>query len=87
MTDFLHTTAFANAGQTVEVTLDQQANVMLLDPTNFSCYRSGMSFHYHGGLATYSPFRIRVPYTGHWNLVIDLGGGRGTIRYSVRMLN
>ncbi len=87
MGDFLHTQAFLNAGQVVEVTLDTQANVMILDQSNFSFYQNGMAYHYHGGLATRSPIRIPVPHTGNWNVVIDLGGESGFIRHSIRFLN
>lgn len=87
MGDFLHTQAFLNAGQVVEVTLDTQANVMILDQSNFSCYQHGMAFRYYGGLATRSPIRIPVPHTGNWNVVIDLGGGSGSVRHSIRILN
>lgn len=70
----------------VEVTLDKQANVRLLDPTNYSQYRKGAQHRYHGGLAKKSPVRIPVPHAGHWHLVIDLGGYGGTIRASVQLL-
>ena len=71
----------------VEVTLDNQANVRLLDAVNFAKYKRGEQHRYHHGeLAKVSPLRIRAPYAGHWYLVIDLGGYAGTVRASVRTI-
>jgi hypothetical protein len=70
----------------VEVTLDRQANVRLLDETNFSNYKRGGRHTYYGGLAKQSPVRLAAPHSGHWHLVIDLGGYSGTVRASVRTL-
>lgn len=50
------------------------ANVILLDPLNFDCYRFGRPFLYTGGLYTRTPVRLRIPRDGHWYLVIDCGG-------------
>ena len=70
----------------VEVTLDRQANVRLLDDTNFSLYRQGKKHRYYGGLAKESPVQIPAPHTGHWHLVVDLGGYGGTVQASARVL-
>lgn len=65
----------------IGVEIDKQANVMLLDPINFSNYRSGHKFRYqdHGGYYRESPVFLHPPHTGHWHVVIDLAGGSGTI--------
>lgn len=73
-------------GEIVEVTLSAQANVKLLDQSNFQSYRSGRRHHYYGGRATKSPTRIQVPRSGHWHVAIDLGGYSGRIRTSARVL-
>lgn len=85
--NYLHQEYNLLSGQVVQVSLDQQANVLLMSDMDYYQYRSGASFHYHGGLAKRSPINISVPHTGHWHLVIDLGGGSGTIRTGVRILN
>ncbi len=72
---------------TVEVTLDHPANVQLLDPNNFLAYENRRAYRYQGGHVTVSPFRIRPPHQGRWHLVIDLGGGPGAVRASVRTLS
>lgn len=73
-------------GETVEVTLDSAANVLLLDSSNFSSYRHGRRYNYYGGYVTRSPYRVPVPRAGHWHVVIDLGGNSGRVRSGVRVL-
>lgn len=84
--NFLHYEFDLSADDIVEVTLDKQANVRLLDSTNFSLYQSGKQHRYHGGLAKTSPVRISAPHAGHWHVVIDLGGYAGTVGASARVL-
>lgn len=84
--NFLHYDVTANSGDIIEVTLDKQANVLLLDSVNFSKYKRGEKHSYYGGHATTSPFRIQVPNPGAWHVVIDLGGYPGTVRASVRTI-
>ena len=84
--NFLHYDLDLDSGDVVEVILDKQANVQLMDDTNFSNYKRGERFRYHGGLAKQSPFRLAAPHAGHWNLVIDLGGYPGSVRASVETL-
>lgn len=70
-------------GATVVVTLGSQANVLLMDSSNYRSYAAGRRHRYFGGLAKRSPARIAVPSNGHWYVAIDLGGGSGKIRSSV----
>lgn len=70
----------------VVVTLDKQANVRLLDDLNYSKYSSGEKHQYFGGLANKSPVHIRPPHSGHWHLVVDLGGYPGTVKAAVKTL-
>jgi hypothetical protein len=65
------------------VTLDSQANVRLMDDTNFFRFKRGDSHRYHGGLATRSPVILSAPCSGFWNVVVDLGGYSGSVRASV----
>ncbi len=66
----------------VEIEVDTAANVFLVDSSNFSAYRNGRQYRYYGGQARRSPVRLAVPRTGHWYLVLDLGGYPGSIRHS-----
>ena len=84
--EFLHTDFWGGANDVVLVSLDGQANVMILDDSNFSAYRHGHSFNYHGGWATQSPVRLSPPRHGHWHVVVDLGGYSGSVRAGVRII-
>jgi len=86
MTDYLHTDFHLNEGDIVRVTIDHQANVMLLDDLGYSNYQAGRQFRYHGGHYKVSPIDIVVPSAGHWHVVIDLGGYSGTIRHSISVI-
>lgn len=82
-TNYLHSDFNLEVGDTVVVTLDGQANVLLMDWSNYEAYRNGRSYRYHGGLAEKTPVRIEAPANGHWYLVVDLGGFAGTVRAGV----
>ena len=84
--DFLHTEFWGGADDLVLVTLDGQANVMVLDDSNFSAYRHGQTFRYYGGWATRSPVRLSPPHQAHWHVVVDLGGRAGSIRAGIRII-
>jgi hypothetical protein len=73
-------------GATVQVTLANRANVRLMTSSEYSKFKRGQRHQYYGGQATKSPINLTVPRTGHWVLVLDLGGLRGRIRYSVRVI-
>lgn len=84
--NYLHWEFDAGPKNIIEVTLDKQANVLLLDILNYQKYRNGQQYRYYGGLATVSPAKITPPHFGHWYLVVDLGGYPGTVRASARVL-
>ncbi len=86
MPGHLHADFQLNDGDIVHVTIDHQANVMLLDDSNYRNYQSGGQFRYHGGHYKVSPINIAAPSTGHWHVVIDLGGHSGTIRHSINII-
>lgn len=83
MADFLHTREFIRSDQSACITIDIAANVMLLTDVNFSRYKRGESYDYYGGYYKRSPIYIRPPRSDNYNLVIDLGGGSGSIRHSI----
>ncbi|HWE35252.1 MAG TPA: DUF1883 domain-containing protein [Isosphaeraceae bacterium] len=82
----LHQEFDAGPEDVIEVTLDNSANVQLLDEANYQNYVNGRAFRYHGGFAEMTPFRLRPPRQGHWHLVIDLGGGPGQVRAFTKIL-
>jgi hypothetical protein len=71
----------------IEISLSSQANVRLLDSSNFQSYRAGRRYRCFGGLAKVSPVRLRPPHGGHWYVVIDLGGHSGSIRHAARLIS
>jgi hypothetical protein len=72
-------------GSTVVVQLSSQANVLLMDASNYRAYTSGRGgqVRYYGGLQQRSPARLPVPNDGHWYVAIDLGGYAGQIRSGI----
>jgi hypothetical protein len=82
--DYLHQELHLEPDDLVDVTLDHAANVMLLDPANYDAYKNNRPFRYQaGGYAQTSPVRLMAPQPGPWHLVIDLGGGPGSVRASM----
>jgi hypothetical protein len=84
---FLHTEFTGGSECLALVTLDGQANVMLLSDSDFHAYQCGHSFNYRGGWATRSPIRLVPPHHGRWHVVVDLGGYEGRLRAGVRVIN
>jgi len=76
-----------SGSEVVELTLSgNAANVFLVDSSNFSSYKAGRRYKYFGGHAKRSPVRLKIPHSGHWYLVIDLGGYGGSVRHSMQIL-
>lgn len=83
---YLHKREHLDSGDIVVVNCSHQCNVQLMDDTNYSNYKSGRGFKYYGGFYKMLPARISAPYTGNWNIVIDLGGGSANFRYSINII-
>jgi hypothetical protein len=66
---YLHWEVNAGPNTVVRVELSKQANVMLLDDSNYSSYRHGGQYRYFGGHATHSPVMIPAPHSGRWHVV------------------
>lgn len=84
--EYLYTQLSLDGGDIAEITLDTQANVLLLDAFNYTQYQRQGSFTYNGGWQNQSPVRLRASHSGIWYVVIDLAGGSGVIRHSVRVV-
>ena len=76
----------AGPSDIIQVRLDKQANVRLLDYSNFQKYLNGQQHSYYGGHAKNSPVNLRPPHQGHWYVIVDLGGYPGTIRASAEKI-
>ncbi len=80
---FLHWEVDAGPDNMIQVELSRQANVLLLDDQNFNAYRGGRRYRYFGGHARQTPATLVPPRSGHWHLVVDLGGYGGHVEASV----
>lgn len=77
-----------SAGEVVEVALSgNAANVLLLDSSNLNKFKQGRQYHYFGGQQNRSVGHLQVPSSGHWHIVVHLGGYAGRVRSSVRKLH
>jgi Domain of unknown function (DUF1883)/TIR domain len=65
------------------VSLDKQANVRLMTMPNYRSFKAGRRAQTYGGLAKKSPARLPIPRSGHWVVVVDLGGLAGRVRAGV----
>lgn len=83
--NYLHYELNLGNKDVVIVQLDKQANVRLLDDTNYLKYSNGSEYQFYGGRAVKSPVHLNAPHSGFWHLVIDLGGYAGTINASVNI--
>ena len=59
----------------VEVTISQAANIYLVNAQGYQNYLNGNEFQSYGGFAASSPYRIRIPSSNHWYVIIDNGDG------------
>jgi Domain of unknown function (DUF1883) len=84
--NFVHVEFLGGPEDLAVVTLDAQANVMLLDDAAFAAYRTGGPYDYHGGWSTWAPVQLAPPRDGTWHVVVDLGGGGGTVQAAVRIV-
>lgn len=84
---FIHTDlGQRKRGEIVEITLTSGANVRLMNSSNLSSYKNGRRHNYIGGLVKRSPLRLEIPSSGHWHIVVDMQGLRGSTKASVRVL-
>jgi hypothetical protein len=83
-----HDLGHCAAGSVVEVTPAQTSNVWLVDAQNFELYRRGRRCRAVGGtVAVDSTVQLQVLTDDRWMVVVDLGGGRGRIRASVKKVD
>jgi len=85
-TDHLHYKFRGGQGDVIEISLNRPANVILLDPINYSRYQAGVNFSYLGGFTDYSLSELPIPFSGTWHLVIDLGGLSGHLQAAARLI-
>lgn len=70
-----------DSGDTYAVSLQGDApNVRLMDDTNFRSYRRSGACDFIGGVAQRTRVVLQVPRSGHWHIVVDFRGLRGSVR-------
>ena len=84
--NYLHYEFNLSREDAVKVDLSSQANVRLLDTSNFQAYKKGYNHKYYGGLVKTTPYIVSPPHSGHWHLVIDTGGYSGSVSASVQII-
>jgi hypothetical protein len=84
---FLHYEVTTSKESVIRVNLTgNAANVLVMDDTNFQRFQQGSQYTYYGGYYTRSPAVIKPPQAGRWIVVVNLGGGIGTVNASVQVL-
>ncbi len=63
----------STGGGFVEVTLNKPANAYLVNAQGYQSYLDGREFSHTGGYANVSPYRIKIPSSNHWYVIIDNG--------------
>lgn len=73
-------------GQRVTVILKgNQANVRLMDSSNFNSFKNGRRCRFEGGLAKKSPVVFTIPRNGHWYVTVDMMGLKGRVKSAVNI--
>ncbi len=57
----------------VEVSLNYPANVYLVNSQGYQNYLNGGDFSYHGGYSSDLTYRIKIPSSNHWYVIVDSG--------------
>ncbi|MBI9102899.1 MAG: DUF1883 domain-containing protein [Spirochaetales bacterium] len=84
---FIHYELKAGIDKIIQVTIDSEADVKLMDTFNFTKYKKGRTPDYQGGTYPASTIEFRVDKTDTWHVVIDLGGKKGEVKASVKLIN
>ena len=81
----IHSREYLSGGDIVVVDCTHQSNVLVMDDLNFSAWKRGSQYRYHGGFATRFPTRVAVPHAASWNVVVEApNGARCGIRFARR---
>lgn len=82
--DHLHWEFDAAPRDTLEITVDRPANVLLLDDANYKQYAADQAHSCFGGFAETSPVRLKPFRPGRWHVAVDAGRSGGQLRASVK---
>jgi hypothetical protein len=82
----LYNLGTVSTGKIVKVTLGYAANVRIMDSSNYSSFKAGRRHRFIGGYVKKSPYKVTLPKSAHWYVVIDLGGYAGKVKSAVSVL-
>lgn len=85
MMEYIHKRKYIEFGKTVTIEVNIQANVLLMEDDDFNRFRTNRRHNHYGGLTRLTPYRINVPHSGYWNIVIDLDGFDGPVSHSINI--
>jgi hypothetical protein len=82
--DHLHWELDAGPRDTLQITVDQMATVLLMDEANYRKYCEGQQHSAYGGMVEKPGPQILKPYRpGRWHIVVDMGRSGGQVSASV----
>ena len=82
---WFHDVGVIEQGKILEVTLDQPAHVRVMDKDNYAFFKNRQSYSSIVSNVTNSPYRVKLPRTAHWFVVIDRDGEPGAVTSSVKL--
>ena len=82
--DHLHWEFDATPRDTLEITVDRPANVLLMDDANYKKYSADEAHSCFGGFAEKSPVLLKPYRPGRWHVAVDAGRSGGPLKASVK---
>src|SRR5262245_53345001 len=82
--DHLHWEFDASPRDTLDITVDRPANVLLMDDANYKQYAADAAHSCFGGFAEKSPVRLKPNRPGRWHIAVDGGRSGGHLTASVK---
>ncbi|WP_081857326.1 DUF1883 domain-containing protein [Tumebacillus flagellatus] len=86
MFEHLRSREYLEQGAMIRVWLEDACWVRVMDDLNYNNFRNGRDYRGNVTVVTVSPHEIVVPYSGFWNVVLDLNGSAGSIRHSIEYI-
>lgn len=75
-------------GERIKVYISgNSVNLRLMDSVNLMNYKNGRKCSFVGGRAVKSPVILGIPHSGHWYLVADFQGLRGSAKISCEKMS
>lgn len=70
---FLHKPFLAKKNDKIEVSFDKPTKVLLIEASQFSRYKKGLTYQFRGGESKKSPVTFTAPFDGTWHAIIEKG--------------